>query len=376
MLLFGSGILDAAAATPTPTAATASADPAPTADPEPTPEISPDPDYTGILGDLQEKLESMGNKFQDFFNMFTSGSWLEQIIDWLLAIVTDGLTLLLNIFTNIFFNPDAVFNVAPIRVLLSFAAKFGWMLFVIASLLAVSEIGIQYKSNQPIADMSKTVGLNLFKAFIAVQLFTTVPIPLYKFVINLQNRVLVGLSLTEGLSSFNIVNTIKMTVITTLENMGLSIIVPVFSIFCLILCLVYIVCGIKVLCATIKRSGILLVLMLIGSLHMFSIPRGYWDAFWSWCKQIIALCVTSFCQCIIFFSSFLVILPSTAGSVSSIAIIFASMSLALVACEVPKIAERFGMDSSINGNIGQAVYGATAATKAAMTIAKIAAGLL
>lgn len=283
---------------------------------------------------------------------------------WGEGIAVQGLTILLDLFSSVM-DPDAVFSAAPIRVLLSFAARFGWLLFVLSGLLAILEVGIQYKTNQSIADTVKTVALNLFKAFIAVQLFTTVPVPLYKLTVHLQNSVIASLGLTNDLSDAGSVA--SDTIRITLENMGMSIATPIFSLLLVVLILVYVVCGIKVLSATIKRSGILLVLMLIGSLHMFSIPRGYWDPFWSWCKQVVALCITSFCQCVLYFASFSIISSYTSGA-GNLALVFGSMSLALVACEVPRIADRFGMDSSIHGNLSSAANSAAAAARAAASL--------
>jgi len=56
------------------------------------------------------------------------------------------------------------------------------------------------------------------------------------------------------------------------------------GIFCLIL-MGYAV--IKVFFANLKRGGILLIQIAVGSLYMFSVPRGYIDGFVSWCKQVV-----------------------------------------------------------------------------------------
>ena len=53
---------------------------------------------------------------------------------------------------------------------------------------------------------------------------------------------------------------------------------------------------IKVFFANLKRGGILLIQIAVGSLYMFSVPRGYIDGFTGWCKQVIGLCLTTFLQ--------------------------------------------------------------------------------
>jgi hypothetical protein len=53
---------------------------------------------------------------------------------------------------------------------------------------------------------------------------------------------------------------------------------------------------VKVFFSNLKRGGILLIQIAVGSLYMFSVPRGYIDGFVQWCKQIVGLCLTAFLQ--------------------------------------------------------------------------------
>src|SRR5690606_40607581 len=53
---------------------------------------------------------------------------------------------------------------------------------------------------------------------------------------------------------------------------------------------------IKMFFANLKRGGILLIQIAVGSLYMFSVPRGYIDGLVSWCKQVVGLCLTAFLQ--------------------------------------------------------------------------------
>ena len=34
----------------------------------------------------------------------------------------------------------------------------------------------------------------------------------------------------------------------------------------------------------------------VGSLYLLAFPEGYTDGFYSWCKQVIATCLTAFLQ--------------------------------------------------------------------------------
>ena len=73
--------------------------------------------------------------------------------------------------------------------------------------------------------------------------------------------------------------------------------------FCIIL-MAYAI--IKVFFANLKRGGILLIQIAVGSLYMFSVPRGYTDGFIQWCKQIIGLCLSAFLQATILVAGLMV----------------------------------------------------------------------
>lgn len=70
---------------------------------------------------------------------------------------------------------------------------------------------------------------------------------------------------------------------------------------------------------------------------MFSIPRGYTDGFVGWCKQIIATCLTAFLQTSILY----------AGIISFQEHQIVAVGLCLSSTEVPRIAQMFGLDTSI-----------------------------
>ena len=90
------------------------------------------------------------------------------------------------------------------------------------------------------------------------------------------------------------------------------------------------------------RGGILLTEIAIGSLYMFSVPRGYVDGFKSWMKQVIAICATSFLQTTLLY---LGLMTFSENMVYGLGIMFAAK-------EVPRICQQFGLDTSVNvGNI-------------------------
>lgn len=63
----------------------------------------------------------------------------------------------------------------------------------------------------------------------------------------------------------------------------------------------------KVFFSNLKRGGILLILIAVGSLYLFGVPRGYMDGFTGWCKQVIGLCLTTFLQSAILIAGLMVL---------------------------------------------------------------------
>lgn len=120
---------------------------------------------------------------------------------------------------------------------------------------------------------------------------------------------------------------------------------------------------IKVFFANLKRGGILLIMISVGSLYMFSVPRGYIDGFVGWCKQIVGLCLTAFLQATILVAG-LMIFPDH---------VLLGLGLMLAAGEIPRIAGQFGLDTSTRGSLTGAVYGAQAAINVTRTITQAAA---
>ena len=115
---------------------------------------------------------------------------------------------------------------------------------------------------------------------------------------------------------------------------------------------------IKVFFANLKRGGILLIQIAVGTLYMISIPRGFTDAFTGWCKHVIGLCLTAFLQTVILTSGLLVFKQN----------LLLGVGLMLSASEIPRITEQFGMDTSIHGNVTSALYAGQAAFSLTHTI--------
>ena len=201
----------------------------------------------------------------------------------------------------------------------------------------------------------------------AVSLFTVVPIRLYELCVSLQANfgyAISGAGASFGTAAGNIIDELTLEnfadfATTHVGGFG-SVTSPIMVLFCIIL-MAYAV--IKVFFANLKRGGILLIQIAVGSLYMFSVPRGYLDGFYQWCKQVVGLCLTAFLQA--------TILIAGLSLFSEHALL--GLGLMLSAGEIPRIAGAFGLDTSTRANLSSAVYTAQTAINITKTVAKAAA---
>ena len=122
-------------------------------------------------------------------------------------------------------------------------------------------------------------------------------------------------------------------------------------------------CVIKIFFANIKRGGILLVQIAVGSLYLFSVPRGYTDGFYQWCKQVAAICLTAFLQTTLLFLGMMTFQDN----------MLLGIGIMLAAGEVPRVAQQFGLDSSVKVNMSSVIYSTNSAVNLARNIMKPAA---
>ena len=125
----------------------------------------------------------------------------------------------------------------------------------------------------------------------------------------------------------------------------------------IIICIGY--CVVKCFFSNIKRGGILLTQIAVGSLYLFSLPRGFTEGFTAWCKQIVALCFTTFMQTTLLMM----------GLVTMQSHPLLGLGVMLAANEVPRIAQHFGLDTSTRVNMMSAVHTTTTAINLTRAIA-------
>ena len=254
-----------------------------------------------------------------------------------------------------------LFELDWVNAIVLFFSRLGWALFAVSVVVCAFECGIEYSAGR---GNLQQCALNVIKGFLAVSLFTVVPVRLYALSVSLQGTFSAGLT-GYGRSIGDVGQDIvtELSEIQTLSDavnsthFGLDVITsPIMILFCVIL-MAYAV--LKVFFANLKRGGILLIQIAVGSLYMFSIPRGYLDGFVGWMKQVIGLCLTAFLQSTILIAGLMIFRDHALMGVG----------LMLSAGEVPRIAGNFGVDTTTKANVMSAVYTAQAAVSTTRTIA-------
>ena len=293
---------------------------------------------------------------------FTAGTVLDALLDWVYSQIVGFLGNFFAVMGNM---GVELFDLDWVQSIILFFSRLAWALFAVSLIVSAFECGIEYASGR--ANIQQTA-LNILKGFFAVSLFSTLPVRLYELSVTLQGTFAAGLtgygsSIGEVgkqiLTELGEAETLGDVMSTT--SLGLTILTsPIMFLFCVIL-MAYTV--IKVFFANLKRGGILLIQIAVGSLYMFSIPRGYGDAFVQWCKQVIGLCLTAFLQSTILIAGLMVFRENA----------LLGLGLMLSANEVPRIAGTFGLDTTTRANIMSAVYTAQAAVNTTRTIAQAVA---
>ena len=254
-----------------------------------------------------------------------------------------------------------LFELEWVQAIVLFFSQLGWALFGVSLVVSGFEFGIEYSTGR--GNLQQTA-LNAIKGFMAVSLFTVVPVRLYALSVSLQGTFATGL--TGYGTSIGVVGERIIEELTSVESLtdmvgapsfGLSVLTsPIMLIFCVIM-MAYAV--VKVFFANLKRGGILLIQIAVGSLYMFSVPRGYTDGFIQWMKQVIGLCLTAFLQSTILVAGLMVFRENA----------LLGLGLMLSAGEVPRIAGTFGLDTTTRANIMSAVYTAQAAVNTTKAVA-------
>lgn len=256
----------------------------------------------------------------------TDAIW-DVMFEWLFNLIYGAVA---DLFEFINASTSSIFALSWVQSFIALFHSLAWMLFVCGLIVAVFDTAIAYESGQ--ANIKNTC-LNVLKGFMAASLVTVVPQRLYSFCVNLQ-----------GTFSSDLLGNFISGTTTTVADSGLTVIMALamdVSLFSLFFIILFGYCTVKVVFSNIKRGGIMLCQIAVGSLYLFGIPRGYTDGFYSWCKQVIATCLTAFLQTTILY---LGLLTYTQHALLAVGI-------CLSTTEVPRIAQMYGLDTSVRVNM-------------------------
>lgn len=282
------------------------------------------------------------------------GDVMSQIIDWVYGQVIGFFVSFFEVMGNM---GTELFELAWTQSIVLFFSRLGWALYVVGLVVAVFECGIEYQSGR---GNVKDVCLNAIKGFLSVSLFSVVPIRLYTLSVTLQGSISDGLT-GYGSSLGDLANSVMNDFsfggeLSASTVLGLTPFPNAMMTLFVVIMIGYAI--IKVFFANLKRGGIMLTQICVGSLYMFSVPRGYADGFFQWCKQVVALCFTTFMQATIL----------TAGLLSIKDNPLIGLGLMLSATEIPRIAESFGLDTSTRMNVMGTIYNAQTAVNLSKTV--------
>lgn len=293
---------------------------------------------------IGDALDWVGDKLSSAGEAISEAVW-DIMLEWIFNTVYGAIA---EFFAMINGMGSDIFDLAWVSAFTSLFSMLGWALFAAGLVVAVFDTAIEYQTGR--ANIQSTC-LNVLKGFVAVSLFTKVPVELYKFCITLQTTFsgdLIGSFVGANRSDLGA------TAEIVLKGMGgYSRLLGLLTIIMLAYCVV------KLFFANIKRGGILLCQIAVGSLYMFSIPRGFSDGFNGWCKQIFALCLTAFLQTSLMFLGLLTWQTN----------MLLGLGIMLAANEVPRIAQQFGLDTSVRVNMMSVTHTVNSAIHAGKFVA-------
>ncbi len=277
--------------------------------------------------------EGLGQTIQNAFQSVVSGIgnfFYEGILKHIHEGIVEGLSYLFSEMNGI---GTALFELNWVRAVVMLFSKLGFLLFLVGLAVSVFEIAVDHS---PGINLRRRI-LPMIWGLLASLLFSTVPVLLYTFCTDLQlsfSGALIRLFFGKEAGAQGIMS----------DALGvLSAPAGIIQGLFMLICVGY--GTLKCFLDNIKRGGVLLLQIAVGSLHMFSIPRGHSDGFFTWCRGIIGICFTAFMQ-----TTFLILGLAT---VTVNPLLGAGVILA--AGEVPRIAQQFGLETGLKVSVGSAV---------------------
>lgn len=128
---------------------------------------------------IGDTLDWVGDKLSSAGEAISEAVW-DIMLEWLFNTIYGAIS---EFFSMINGMGASIFDLAWVEAFLQLFSLFGWTLFAAGLVVAVFDVAIEYQTGR--ANIQSTC-LNVLKGFMAVSLFTKVPVALYKFCITLQ----------------------------------------------------------------------------------------------------------------------------------------------------------------------------------------------
>ena len=285
---------------------------------------------TGIGDALSEAL---GGAFREIWDVISSSVW-DVFFSWLYESVYKAIGDFFNLMSGM---GEELFTLPWVGSFVRLFSLFGWAMFLTGLVVAVFDTAVEYQSMRTVNIKAQV--LPMIWGLLATTAFTVVPVRLYSFCLTVQKSLTAELAGMTG--SYMTGN--RGIGAMAYEIMSRQLRIPNFLNLLFLLALAY--CVVKVFFQNIKRGGILLIQIAVGSLYLFGLPKGNTEAFSGWCRQVAALCLTAFLQVTLLYL----------GLMTWQASILLGLGVMLSAGEVPRIAGHFGLETGAQNNVMAAV---------------------
>lgn len=129
-----------------------------------------------------------GGEWTIFIWDFVAATVLDQLVDWIYGQIVGFLG---NFFALMGNMGVELFELEWVSAIILFFSRLAWALFAVSVVVCAFECGIEYSTGR---GNLQQCGMNIIKGFLAVSLFTVVPVRLYALSVSLQGTFSAGLT--------------------------------------------------------------------------------------------------------------------------------------------------------------------------------------
>jgi len=253
----------------------------------------------------------------------------------------EGATKILNVLATFAAN---IFEINQTNALVDLFTYVGWILLLVGILFAISNFAI--RSMEGNSDGLNMLIVNIFVSLLIM--YFLYPVAKFMFV-DLQKTVLGAIKIIFTDNKISVSDMIfgGLSLTGTFGDMMRDI--GVLWVFVLSIFLFYIV--FSILIQIIKRSGVFIIQVLIGYLHIFSIPQGSYGGFISWARFTFGILISQIIQWSLYFLG-LNLVSDLANKKEPISQFLLGLGVLLAAKEVDRYMRYFGLFSNNSLKLG------------------------